>query len=99
MYAFRNQRGGGTGRRVITIAHTNDIHARSSFDGYNRTIGFPKMKTILNNIGADLVLDAGDHFHGQAFTTAENGESIARPVNAAGYDVAAGNHDWELRAY
>ena len=80
---------------VITIAHTNDIHARSSFDEYNRTIGFPKMKTILNSIGADLVLDAGDLFHGQAFATVENGESIARLVNAVGYDaLTPGNHDW-----
>lgn len=80
---------------VITIAHTNDIHARSSFDEYNRTIGFPKMKTILNSIGADLVLDAGDLFHGQAFATVENGESIARLVNAVGYDaMTPGNHDW-----
>ena len=80
---------------VITIAHTNDIHARNSYDEYNRTIGFPKMKTILNNIGADLVLDAGDLFHGQAFATVENGESIARLVNAVGYDaMTPGNHDW-----
>lgn len=80
---------------VITIAHTNDIHARSSFDEYNKTIGFPKMKTILNSIGADLVLDAGDLFHGQAFATVENGESIARLVNAVGYDaMTPGNHDW-----
>lgn len=80
---------------VITIAHTNDIHARNSFDEYTRTIGFPKMKTILNSIGADLVLDAGDLFHGQAFATVENGESIARLVNAVGYDaMTPGNHDW-----
>lgn len=80
---------------IITIAHTNDIHARNSYDEYNRTIGFPKMKTVLNDIGADLVLDAGDLFHGQAFATVENGESIARLVNAVGYDaMTPGNHDW-----
>lgn len=80
---------------TITIAHTNDIHARNSWDEYNRTIGFPKMKTILNQMDADLVVDAGDLFHGQAFATVENGESIAAVVNAVGYDaMTPGNHDW-----
>lgn len=80
---------------TITIAHTNDIHARNSWDEYNRTIGFPKMKTILDRMDADLVVDAGDLFHGQAFATVENGESIAAVVNAVGYDaMTPGNHDW-----
>lgn len=80
---------------TITIAHTNDIHARNSWDEYNRTIGFPKMKTILDRMDADLVVDAGDLFHGQAFATVENGESIAQVVNAIGYDaMTPGNHDW-----
>ena len=83
------------GTVTITVAHTNDIHARNSYDEYNQTIGFPKAKTIVDTIGADLLLDAGDLFHGQAFATIENGESIAQLVNALGYDaMTPGNHDW-----
>lgn len=83
------------GTVTITVAHTNDIHARNSYDEYNQTIGFPKAKTIVDAMGADLLLDAGDLFHGQAFATIENGESIAQLVNALGYDaMTPGNHDW-----
>lgn len=79
----------------ITVAYTNDIHARNSNDDYNRTIGFPKLKTIVDQENADLLLDAGDLYHGQAFATVENGESIAQLINAVGYDgMTVGNHDW-----
>lgn len=80
---------------TITIAHTNDIHGRNSLDDYNKTIGFPKLKAIVDNVGADLLLDAGDYFHGQAFATVEKGESMAQVMNALGYDaMTPGNHDW-----
>ena len=38
------------GTVTITVAHTNDIHARNSYDEYNQTIGFPKAKTIVDTM-------------------------------------------------
>ncbi len=44
---------------------------------------------------AQLVPDAGDTFHGQAFATLQQGESIAKVMDMVGYDaVVPGNHDF-----
>lgn len=59
---------------VIDIIHTNDIHGRFSND--KNVIGFEKIKTWLQHIQPDFIMDAGDTFHGQAFSTLEKGESI-----------------------
>lgn len=83
----------------ITIAYTNDVHGRNSLDDYNKCIGFPKAKTIKDSVNADLMLDAGDFYHGQAFATVENGESMAEVMSAVGYDaMTLGNHDWNYGA-
>lgn len=82
----------------IQIVHTNDIH------GYytktkNGTLGFAALKSIIDQEGADLVLDMGDTFHGQAFATIDQGSSIAQLMKDVGYDaVTPGNHDWSYGA-
>ncbi|RDU37564.1 multifunctional 2',3'-cyclic-nucleotide 2'-phosphodiesterase/5'-nucleotidase/3'-nucleotidase [Neobacillus piezotolerans] len=84
--------------KKITILHTNDSHGRveeSSADG----MGFAKISTLVKQYEAQnpntLLLDAGDTFHGTTFATLEKGESIAKVLNAVGYDgMAAGNHDF-----
>lgn len=88
----------GESDTTIRIVHTNDIH------GYYKStdrgqIGFDGLKTVIDEQDADLVLDIGDTFHGQAFATVEEGMSIARLMDECGYDaMTPGNHDWTYTA-
>lgn len=81
---------------VITIFHTNDVHARyNSDDG----MGYAMMAAFVNaarNAGENvLVMDAGDTLHGTVFANAVQGESIVEIMNAVDYDVMTpGNHDY-----
>lgn len=60
-----------------------------------RIFGFEKLATYIEDTKPDLVIDAGDLYHGQAFATMEEGESMAELVKAVGYDLLTpGNHDW-----
>lgn len=91
--------GGSDSRTTIQIVHTNDIHGYyeqpDSGSQAPTTVGFEKLKTIVDQADADLVLDAGDTFHGQAFATVEKGQSILELMEAVGYDaMTPGNHDW-----
>lgn len=82
----------------IHIVHTNDIHGyyKSTSGGQ---IGFDAVKSIADKENADLILDAGDTFHGQSFATVEEGKSIAELMDAVGYDaMTPGNHDWSYSA-
>ncbi len=84
-------------KATIHIVHTNDMHGyyKSSGD----SIGFSALKQIIDDEGADLVLDAGDTFHGQSFATVEQGKSIAELMDEVGYDaMTPGNHDWSYGA-
>lgn len=83
----------------IVVAHTNDIHGYYTYDSRNGAIGFPIAQTLLDEIDPDLVLDAGDTFHGQSFATVTEGESIAQLMDALGFDATTpGNHDWSYGA-
>ncbi|URN83346.1 bifunctional metallophosphatase/5'-nucleotidase [Acetobacterium wieringae] len=80
---------------TLKIIHTNDTHSRYSYSVKNNTIGYAKLKTIINQEKPDLVVDAGDIFHGQSFATIETGGSIAELMAAVGFDaLAPGNHDF-----
>lgn len=82
----------------IHIVHTNDIHGYYKATSYGQ-IGFEALKTIAENENADLILDAGDTFHGQSFATLEEGQSIAELMDDIGYDaMTPGNHDWSYGA-
>ena len=87
-----------SGETTIQIVHTNDIHGY--YTATNRgVIGFAKLKTFADSVGADLILDAGDTYHGQAFATVEKGLGIAELMKAVGYDATTpGNHDWSYGA-
>lgn len=83
---------------AIQIVHTNDLHGY-----YTATergaIGFAALKTLVDTEGADLVLDIGDTFHGQAFATVEQGMGMAELMKMVGYDaMTPGNHDWSYGA-
>jgi 2',3'-cyclic-nucleotide 2'-phosphodiesterase (5'-nucleotidase family) len=80
---------------TLTIVYTNDTHARYTYDEDNNTIGYSKLMTIVNQEEADLLLSAGDIYHGISFGTIDQGESIAAMMKAVGYDaMAPGNHDF-----
>ena len=79
----------------VTVLHTNDMHGYYTLDTRNRAIGFPILQTIRESVDPDLVLDAGDTFHGQSFATVTEGEGIAELMDALGFDATTpGNHDW-----
>lgn len=88
---------------TITIVHTNDMHGYASRvtdeNGIPTAIGFAALKTLIDEQNADLVLDAGDTFHGQAFATLDQGSSIAELLSSTSFDaITAGNHDWNYGA-
>ena len=82
---------------TVSIVHTNDSHGGYGFtDESGAPVGYyAAVAGLAQPVDADLVLDAGDTFHGDSFATITNGESIARLMAAAGYDATTpGNHDW-----
>lgn len=82
---------------TITIVHTNDSHGGYGFtDESGAPVGYyAAVAGLADSVEADLLLDAGDTFHGDSFATITNGESVARLMAAAGYDATTpGNHDW-----
>lgn len=92
----------------VTVMHTNDIHGSYKFS-YNEskgtgTVGFDGLAVLYSAQGnaPDLLLDAGDTFHGQSFATMSEGKSIAELMDtfyADGYDATTpGNHDWSYGA-
>ena len=92
----------------VAVMHTNDIHGSYKYS-YNAskgtgTVGFDGLAVLYNaqSSAPDLLLDAGDTFHGQSFATMSEGKSIAELMDtfyADGYDAsAAGNHDWSYGA-
>ncbi|MFR9058592.1 5'-nucleotidase C-terminal domain-containing protein [Eubacterium callanderi] len=85
------------GTIALTIVHTNDTHGQ--YKNSASTVGFEKVKAIANKENADLILDAGDAFHGLPFATIEQGKSTAELLRAVGYDaVCPGNHDFNYGA-
>lgn len=85
------------GTIALTIVHTNDTHGQ--YKNSASTVGFEKVKAIADKKNADLILDAGDAFHGLPFATIEQGKSTAELLRAVGYDaVCPGNHDFNYGA-
>ena len=93
---------------TVTVMHTNDIHGSYKYS-YNEskgtdTVGFDGLAVLYSaqSNAPDLLLDAGDTFHGQSFATMSEGKSIAELMDtfyADGYDATTpGNHDWSYGA-
>lgn len=93
---------------TVTVMHTNDIHGSYKYS-YNEskgtgTVGFDGLAVLYSaqSSAPDLLLDAGDTFHGQSFATMSEGKSIAELMDtfyADGYDATTpGNHDWSYGA-
>lgn len=90
----------------LDVLHTNDTHGRygvtyyADADDEGTAINcFSALKQLSDEVGTDLILDAGDTFHGASFATISEGESIARLMDAAGLVATTpGNHDWSYGA-
>lgn len=93
---------------TVTVMHTNDIHGSYKYS-YNAskgtgTVGIDGLAVLYSaqSSAPDLLLDAGDTFHGQSFATMSEGKSIAELMDtfyADGYDATTpGNHDWSYGA-
>ena len=92
----------------VAVMHTNDIHGSYKYS-YNASkgtgaVGFDGLAVLYSAQSSvpDLLLDAGDTFHGQSFATMSEGKSIAELMDtfyADGYDATTpGNHDWSYGA-
>ena len=82
----------------VTILYTNDVHTYIDKQSPKLTyaaIADPKQS--YQNAGKDVLLvDAGDHVQGTAYGSMDEGASIIKLMNAAGYDVATpGNHEFD----
>ncbi len=78
----------------INIIHTNDLHGLTS-NTANSVTWFGELAGYAEQSGVDLVLDAGDFFHGSAFATVDDGTSMAKLMRSAGFTaMSVGNHDF-----
>src|SRR5699024_2008050 len=79
----------------ITIAHTNDIHGRA--EQANGAIGIANATQYFEEVGADVIVDAGDAFQGLPLSNHDEGAAMAEAMNEAGYDaMAVGNHEFDF---
>jgi 2',3'-cyclic-nucleotide 2'-phosphodiesterase (5'-nucleotidase family) len=84
----------------VVLMYNNDVHGRVEDDSYNQSIGFARIKNLIDEIRANydntFLVSAGDMFHGTTFATLEEGESFVDVMNAVGYDLMVpGNHDFD----
>ena len=79
----------------IVILYTNDVH--TYVDG---PISYDVIAAVKEELqtkyGYVYLVDAGDHIQGTAYGSMDNGETIIKMMNAAGYDAATlGNHEFD----
>ena len=82
----------------VTILYTNDVHTDIDKQSPKLTYAaIADLKQSYQNAGKDVLLvDAGDHVQGTAYGSMDEGASIIKLMNAAGYDVATpGNHEFD----
>ncbi|RIK27785.1 MAG: multifunctional 2',3'-cyclic-nucleotide 2'-phosphodiesterase/5'-nucleotidase/3'-nucleotidase, partial [Chloroflexi bacterium] len=78
----------------LTIAHTNDTHARlMPITAFNSDCKLQKIRAEGKNL---LVLDAGDQFQGSLFYYLYKGEEAAKFLNELGFQATTfGNHEFD----
>ena len=82
----------------ITILYTNDVH--TYIDKQSPKLTYAAIAALKKSYQDDgknvLLVDAGDHVQGTAYGSMDEGASIIKLMNAAGYDVATpGNHEFD----
>ena len=79
----------------IVILYTNDVHTYVDGPISYDVIAAVK-KELQTKYGYVYLVDAGDHIQGTAYGSMDNGETIIKMMNAAGYDAATlGNHEFD----
>ena len=87
-----------TSLTLPSILYTNDVHTYIDKQSPKLTYAaIADLKQSYQNAGKDVLLvDAGDHVQGTAYGSMDEGASIIKLMNAAGYDVATpGNHEFD----
>ncbi len=82
----------------VTILYTNDVHTYIDKQSPKLTYAaIADLKKSYQEQGRNVLLvDAGDHVQGTAYGSMDEGASIIKLMNAAGYDVATpGNHEFD----
>ena len=82
----------------VTILYTNDVHTYIDKQSPKLTYAaIADLKQSYQDAGKDVLLvDAGDHVQGTAYGSMDEGASIIKLMNAAGYDAATpGNHEFD----
>ena len=82
----------------VTILYINDVHTYIDKQSPKLTYAaIADLKQSYQNAGKDVLLvDAGDHVQGTAYGSMDEGASIIKLMNAAGYDAATpGNHEFD----
>ena len=86
----------------VTILYTNDIHTyidNTRKNDSGETVSALRYSTIAayrKSIGADFLVDAGDHIQGTIYGLYDEGRTIMKLMNAAGYTAATlGNHEFD----
>lgn len=85
-------------KAALTILYTNDVHTYIDKQSPELTYAaIAAMKKSYEDAGQNVLLvDAGDHIQGTAYGSMDEGETIIKLMNAAGYDLATpGNHEFD----
>ena len=82
----------------ITILYTNDVHTYIDNEAPELTYAhLAALKKSYEDADMDVLLvDAGDHIQGTAYGAMDEGATIIKLMNEAGYDLATlGNHEFD----
>ena len=82
----------------VTILYTNDVHTYIDNKAPAPTYAaIAALKKSIEDTGKDVLLvDAGDHIQGTAYGSMDDGATIIKLMNEAGYDLATpGNHEFD----
>ena len=82
----------------VTILYTNDVHTYIDNKSPKPTYAaIAALKKSIEDTGKDVLLvDAGDHIQGTAYGSMDDGATIIKLMNEAGYDLATpGNHEFD----
>ena len=83
----------------VTILYTNDIHTyidNNVGEGNENGLTYSKVAGYKNSLDGALLVDAGDAIQGTAYGSMDEGATITKLMNAAGYDAATlGNHEFD----
>lgn len=82
----------------VVIFYTNDIHTYIDNLSEEGTAGlrYSTVAALKKSCENALLVDAGDHIQGTAFGSMDQGKTIVKLMNSAGYDLATlGNHEFD----